>query len=484
METVALHNLGCKVNTYETEKMAALLQNAGYRIVPFTEKADIYVVNTCSVTQMADKKSRQMLHRARRLNPDAVVIAAGCFVQAGGITPEEIGADILLGNDKKGELISVLSAYRSDKKAKTAVIDINDPDECYEELYREASKEVTGVPGKAPAGGEPVEATAVNLTESPTKIPIEGPAENRPVDETAGRHIEASAGNLSHPHTRAFVKIQDGCNQFCSYCRIPFVRGRTRSRTAASVLDEIAQMLRHGYKEIVLTGIHVSSYRDGETDLIGLIEKIDALPGMRRLRLSSMEPRLITEEAARRLSKCASLCPHFHLSLQSGCDATIKRMNRHYTTAQFEEGVTYLRKYFTDPAITTDVIAGFPGETKEEFAATKEFVQKIGFADMHVFKYSPREGTRAFAFDGQVSEETKNLRSDELLLLAEKMNKVFCKTWEGRMAEVLFEECVAKDGKEYWTGFTREYLRVYAESGEDLKNRIRPMEFHLRPFAK
>ncbi len=439
IETVALHNLGCKVNAYETQKMAQRLSEAGLRIVPFAHRADVYVVNTCSVTQIADKKSRQMLHRARRLNPNAIVVAAGCFVQAGGLTPEDVGADILLGNDKKGELLSVLEQYLEEKRAQVRVIDINAPGECYEEMFEK----------------------------------------RRMPQDDAGRTDDVYTENApSEPsldartHTRAFVKIQDGCNQFCSYCRIPYVRGRVRSRAAASILDEISDLIAKGYREIVLTGIHVSSYRDEGSGLIDLVEKIDALPGLRRLRLSSMEPRLVTEDAARRLSSCASLCPHFHLSLQSGCDETIARMNRHYTTADFAESVSYLRTYFMDPAITTDVIAGFPGETEEEFEKTLAFVRRMAFADMHVFKFSPREGTRAYAMDGQVPEDAKNARSDILLDAAQSMADDFYHIWENREVEVLFEEENFLQGKRMWTGFTREYLRVYRESEEDLKNQI------------
>ncbi len=462
IEIVALHNLGCKVNAYETEKMAELLEGAGCRVVPFSSKADLYVVNTCSVTQMADKKSRQMIHRARRKNPDAIVVAAGCFVQAGGITPEELGADILLGNDKKGRLLEVLEEFLEKREAQTAVIDINAEGECYEELYVPRGMGA----GTSPADADPADGSAAGVHTNGTSLADADPADG----SAAGVHTNGTSPEGAHTHTRAFVKIQDGCNQFCSYCRIPYVRGRVRSREAASILDEAAALLEKGYREIVLTGIHVSSYRDGEMDLVGLVEALDGLRGMRRLRLSSMEPRLVTEEAARRLSACESLCPHFHLSLQSGCDATIARMNRHYTTDDFARGASYLRKYFVDPAITTDVIVGFPGETEEEFAASRAFVERMAFADLHVFKFSAREGTRAYRMEGQVSEEAKNARSDVLLELAGKMQRDFYDTWRGRQVEVLFEEAV--DGGRTWTGFTREYLRVHVESDEDLRNRV------------
>ncbi len=429
IQTVALHNLGCKVNAYETEKMANALANAGFLIVGFDNMADVYIINTCSVTQTADKKSRQMIRRARHRNPQAVVIAAGCFVQATKMAPEDVGADIFVGNDKKGEIVEIVAEYLEKKRPLKEVIDINDPAKEYEELYCGSASGIV-------LPGETVEDTVLD-------------------------------------HTRAYVKIQDGCNQFCTYCRIPYVRGRTRSRKAESILEEIRQLNDHGYKEVVLTGIHISSYRDENLQLVDLIERIEKECDCKRLRLGSMEPRLVTEETAKRMAACPSLCAHFHLSLQSGCDATIRRMNRKYTTEDYLGGVDSLRRHFKDPAITTDVIVGFPGETDEEFAATEAFVNRIGFADMHVFKFSAREGTRAYEMDNRVPETVKNERSDRLLAAAAKMHDAFYERWKDRNAQVLFEEKVKKDGRLCWTGFTGEYLRVYHESDEELKNEIR-----------
>lgn len=447
IQTAALHNLGCKVNFYETQRMAKALEDAGIRIVDFEDTADIYVINTCSVTQIADKKSRQMIRRARRKNPDAIVVAAGCFVQAAELEPKDVGADIFLGNDKKGELVEVIKEYQKNKDRLTEVIDINDPSEDYEELYVGGSEENT----------------------------IAAESEQKREDEAAGQpgNEERMVERTALSHTRAFVKVQDGCNQFCTYCRIPYVRGRTRSRGMSSVIEEVGELIEKGCQEIVLTGIHISSYDDNGRDLMDLIEKIDQIPGMSRLRLGSLEPRFITEKSAKRMAACPSICPHFHLSLQSGCDATIHRMNRKYTTEDFRKGVGLLRKYFDDPAITTDVIVGFPGETAEEFAITKQFVEEIAFSDMHVFKFSAREGTRAFSMPDQVAEEIKNERSDELLALTEEMSKAYRRRWNGRKAQVLFEERVEHEGRQQWTGFTREYLRVYAEDEADLANEIR-----------
>ena len=325
MKKAALHNLGCKVNAYETEAMQQLLEEAGYEIVSFHEKADVYVINTCSVTNMADRKSRQMLHRAKKMNPDAAVVAAGCYVQ----TKEEeakqdLAIDILIGNNQKNELVHRLdeffaereeaNAENAQKESDTnhqnkveAVVDINHEPQCFEEM---------------------------SLTKT---------AE----------------------HTRAFVKVQDGCNQFCSYCIIPYARGRVRSRNIESVLKEIRGLAKMGYQEVALAGIHLSSYGvDCEESLLHLIQEIHKIDGIRRIRLGSLEPQIVTEEFARELSSLEKICPHFHLSLQSGCDATLKRMNRKYTAAQYEKGCRLLRKYFTHPAITTDVIVGFPGETE------------------------------------------------------------------------------------------------------------------------
>ena len=434
MKKAALHNLGCKVNAYETEAMQQLLEEAGYEIVSFHEKADVYVINTCSVTNMADRKSRQMLHRAKKMNPDAAVVAAGCYVQ----TKEEeakqdLAIDILIGNNQKNELVHRLDEFfaereeadskNAEKESDTnhqnkveAVVDINHEPQCFEEM---------------------------SLTKT---------AE----------------------HTRAFVKVQDGCNQFCSYCIIPYARGRVRSRNIESVLKEIRGLAKMGYQEVALAGIHLSSYGvDCEESLLHLIQEIHKIDGIRRIRLGSLEPQIVTEEFARELSSLEKICPHFHLSLQSGCDATLKRMNRKYTAAQYEEGCRLLRKYFEHPAITTDVIVGFPGETEEEFETTKAFLEKIHFYEMHIFKYSKRQGTRAAVMENQVPEEIKTKRSAELIALSERMSNEFRSYYLGREEEVLFEEPAEIDGKTMYVGYTKEYVKVATESEESLENVMR-----------
>ena len=351
MKKAALHNLGCKVNAYETEAMQQILENAGYEIVPFTEIADVYVINTCSVTNMADRKSRQMFHRAKKMNPDAIVVGAGCYVQtkeAQALVDESI--DIVIGNNQKHELVTLLNEYEKEHTKQAQIVDINHEKQEYEELHLKKTAE----------------------------------------------------------HTRAFIKVQDGCNQFCSYCIIPFARGRVRSRKMEDVLNEIKGLAKSGYKEVVLTGIHLSSYGvdTGET-LLSLIEHVHEIEGIERIRLGSLEPRIVTEDFAKRLSELTKICPHFHLSLQSGCDSVLKRMNRRYDTAEYEAGCDLLRKYFTHPAITTDVIVGFPGETEEEFKITEEYLKKIHFYEMHIFKYSVREGTKAAVMPDQVPEQKK-----------------------------------------------------------------------------
>ena len=416
MKKAALHNLGCKVNAYETEAMQQMLESAGYEIVSFGEKADVYVINTCSVTNMADRKSRQMLHRAKKLNPDAVVVAAGCYVQ----TKEEEAAvdeaiDIIIGNNRKHELVSMLDEFFRDHGKIDAVLDINDRNQEFEELY------------------------------------LDKPSE----------------------HTRAFIKVQDGCNQFCSYCIIPYARGRVRSRNMDSVLEEVGRLAENGYQEVVLTGIHLSSYgiETGES-LLHLIQEIHKVEGIRRIRLGSLEPKVVTEEFASELSKLEKVCPHFHLSLQSGCDATLQRMNRKYTAAEYEAGCNILRKYFDHPAITTDVIVGFPGETEEEFATTKAFLEQIHFYEMHIFQYSKRQGTRAAVMKDQVPENIKKVRSAELITLGDKMSQEFRSYYLGRQEDVLFEEEAEIDGTSYYVGYTKEYVKVAKISDVPLDNQI------------
>lgn len=409
----ALHNLGCKVNAYETEAMQQLLEEAGYEIVDFSEKADVYVINTCSVTNIADRKSRQMLHRAKKQNPDSIVVAAGCYVQT---KMEEAkldeAVDILIGNNRKHELIAAIAAYETDHNRAEAVIEIN---------HRQ-------------------------------------PYENLNMTKTA-------------EHTRAFIKVQDGCNQFCSYCIIPYARGRVRSRSLSDVLEEINTLAENGYQEVVLTGIHLSSYGiDIEDNLLHLIEETAKIEGIKRIRLGSLEPRIVTEAFVKAISKIDKICPHFHLSLQSGCDATLERMNRRYTTAEYEEGCRLLLKYFDHPAITTDVIVGFPGETEEEFNQTKEYLKNIHFYEMHIFKYSRREGTKAAAMKEQIPEEIKTKRSNELLSLEREMSGEFREYYIGKDVEVLMEEPVEIDGKRYFTGYTKEYVKIALETDKDLSN--------------
>ncbi len=416
MKKAALHNLGCKVNAYETEAMQQMLEEAGYEIVPFSEAADVYVINTCSVTNIADRKSRQMLHRAKKRNPSAVVVAAGCYAQTK--TAEALSdpaVDIVLGNNKKKELVDCINDFLCQRQPLEAVGDINAGQQEFEEL-----------------------------------------------------HLKQNAG-----HTRVFLKVQDGCSQFCSYCIIPYARGRVRSRKPEQVLEEGKRLAAQGYKEVVLTGIHLSSYGTdcGET-LLHLIQEVHQIEGIWRIRLGSLEPKIITEEFVRALSKLPKLCPHFHLSLQSGCDDTLRRMNRHYTTAEYEEGCRLLRSYFDRPAITTDVIVGFPGETEEEFAQTKAFLEKIHFYEMHVFKYSKREGTRAASMPEQVEETVKAQRSNELIALGRRMSEEFRSLYRGTEQEVLFEETETICQKNYCVGYTREYIRTAKQTDEELTNRL------------
>ncbi|MCR4791578.1 MAG: tRNA (N(6)-L-threonylcarbamoyladenosine(37)-C(2))-methylthiotransferase MtaB [Lachnospiraceae bacterium] len=429
-KTIAFHSLGCKVNAYETEIMIQDAQSAGYEIVQFSQISDIYVINTCTVTNIADRKSRQMLHRARKLNPDAVVVAVGCYVQTGGekLLKDPL-VDICIGNNHKGELVKILDEYFEEQGQKAAMVDDLAIPSDYERM---------------------------TLTQLSDRV-------------------------------RTFVKIQDGCNQFCSYCAIPLARGRVRSRSKEDILDEIRGLVDKGCREIVLTGIHVGSYGidmdengnasgdyGGNSRLIDLVEEIAGIPGLDRLRLSSVEPRIITDENARRLSELPNLCPHFHLSLQSGCDETLKRMNRHYTTDVYYHSVLALRRYFDDPAITTDVIAGFPGETEEEFVQTVEFLKKVAFSDMHVFKYSPRKNTKAAAMKDQIPEEVKSSRSDVLLDLALSLSGEYMKRHTGKTSEILIEEERSIFGKEYMIGHTPDYiLAAVPSNGQEAGDKVK-----------
>lgn len=422
MKKAALHNLGCKVNAYETEAMQESLVRHGYEIVPFKEKADVYIINTCTVTNMADRKSRQMLHRARKKNPEAVVVACGCYVQAKNGVQDEC-VDIVVGNNQKKDLIEILEAYEGCKKErKRELVDINHTDE-YEELHLEQTKE----------------------------------------------------------HTRAYVKVQDGCNQFCTYCIIPYVRGRVRSRRRSSVLEEIQRLADNGYKEVVLTGIHLSSYgMDTNDSLLNLIEAVHEIKGIQRIRLGSLEPRIITEEFVKTLATLPKLCPHFHLSLQSGCNDTLKRMNRRYTSEEYYEKCVLLRKYFTRPALPTDVIVGFPGETEKEFDQSKAFIDKVNFYETHVFKYSKREGTKAASMENQVPEDVKTLRSNELLNLSRRKQEAYEEALVGTVKEVLIEEEILVEGERYHTGHTREYVKVGQKIAENRINELVNVEIESR----
>ena len=452
MKNVALHNLGCKVNSYELDVVQQMLQENGYNIVSFDEKADIYIVNTCTVTNMADRKSRQMLHRAKSLNPDSVVIAIGCYVQTGKedvVLDESI--DLAIGNNRKKDIVIIIENYLKEKGLLQAP--------------------------------EKVDKTLNNTTI---------------IDVNNTYEYEEMTLKKTAEHTRAYIKIQDGCNQFCTYCIIPYARGRVRSRRWEDIRQEIEGLVTAGYKEIVLTGIHISSYGidfeedawkagesrealkaegrhdySGNSKLIDLIERIHEIPGLKRIRIGSLEPRIVTKEFADRLASLERICPHFHLSLQSGCDATLKRMNRHYTATEYRESVKNLREAFDRPAITTDVIVGFPQETEEEFAETKAFLEQIGFFEMHIFKYSKRKGTIAAGMPAQVPDPVKTIRSNELLALEKVQSKEFRSFYQGKEVTVLFEESKQIQGKKYQLGHTVDYVKVALETEEDLVNQIR-----------
>ena len=424
MKSVALHNLGCKVNGYEMDVMQQMLQEKGYTIVPFDGAADIYVINTCTVTNIADRKSRQMIHRAKKNNPDAVVVAVGCYVQTGEEAVRKDDAiDLAIGNNRKKDLIPILEDYLRRRASGGAlckdadIIDINHTDE-YEEMTLTKTAE----------------------------------------------------------HTRAYIKIQDGCNQFCSYCIIPYARGRVRSREEEDVLSEVRGIVQAGYREIVLTGIHISSYGidRGSPELLQLLAKLHSIDGLKRIRLGSLEPRIVTEEFAEGISAMHKICPHFHLSLQSGCDSVLKRMNRRYDTGEYFRTTEILRKYYSDPAITTDVIVGFPGETEEEFRATEEFVRKVNFYEMHIFKYSRRQGTVAASMESQLTEAEKGRRSALLMEAEKQMSHAYRTSRIGSEAEVLFEEKKEKSGECYWIGHTPQYVKVAkkVDGTENLGNRI------------
>lgn len=411
-----MHNLGCKVNAYELEAMQQMLVQAEYEIVPFAPGADVYIINTCTVTNIADRKSRQMLHKARKMNPDAIVIATGCYVQAqkdSGKIDDAI--DIVLGNNRKQDLLFVLENY---KKEEGQTLDVTDLE-------------------------KPVEYESLKLSET-------------------------------GEHTRAYLKVQDGCNQFCSYCIIPYVRGRVRSRKREEVLEEVVRLTEKGFKEFVLTGIHLSSYGvDCDDDLLSLIQAVHEIEGVKRIRLGSLEPRIITEEFAKAIGSMPKICPHFHLSLQSGCNETLKRMNRRYSAEEYLEGCRLLRKYFDEPALTTDVIVGFPQESEEEFEESRKMIEEADFYETHIFKYSRRQGTRADRMEGQIPENIKTERSHTLIELGKEHQRKYMEKFLGKEVEVLFEETVEIKGETYWIGHTKEYLKTAVKSEKNLENCIK-----------
>lgn len=407
---VAFISLGCKVNQYETNAMSQEFIEAGYEVVEFTDVADIYIVNTCTVTNIADRKSRQMLRRVKEINPEAVLVATGCYAQVAIDELEKIDdIDLIIGNNEKKDIVEIIENYCNEKNA--IITDV-----MHQKEY--------------------VEFGTTTYTEK----------------------------------TRAVVKIQDGCDRFCSYCIIPYARGRVRSRKLENIVAEVEQIVDNGIQEVVITGIHIASYGKDfnfKITLIDLLEELNKIKGLKRIRLGSIEPTIITEEFVNRLSKLEKICDHFHLSLQSGCNETLKRMNRRYTCEEFENGTKLLRKAFPDAALTTDIIVGFPGETEEEFKTTYEFLSRIAFYKMHVFKYSQRKGTKAAVMPNQVDGSVKEQRSKKLIELSDKNEEMYNSKYVGKTVEVLFEE---KDG-EYYKGHTTNYIEVFAK-GEDLENVI------------
>lgn len=425
-KSIAFLTLGCKVNSYETNGMEQLFIDAGYIIREFHEKASIYIINTCTVTNIADRKSRQMLHKAKKMNPDGIVVAVGCYAQASKETLEaDDGIDIIVGNNQKKNIVSIVENYMNDINENEAVININKDTE-YEEL----------------------------------------------TIETVGEK------------TRAYIKIQDGCNQFCSYCIIPYARGRVRSRKPEDVIREVIRISKEGYKEVVLTGIHLSSYgidfskeeqerkEHHNKELLQLIMDISNVDGIQRIRLGSLEPRIITEEFAAALADNKKFCPHFHLSLQSGSDGTLKRMNRRYSADEYYKKCELLRNYFDNPAITTDVIAGFPGETEEEFEECKEFVKKVSFAQMHIFKYSKRKGTKAESMENQVEDSVKQDRSNQLIEIGAELSKEYKQHFMDKIEKILVEEEIEVNGEKYQAGHNERYLKIAIPGDKDYVNQI------------
>ena len=445
--TAALHNLGCKVNAYEADAMLEELRRAGIRIVPWEgAAADIYIINTCSVTNIADRKSRQMIHKARSMNPAAVVIAAGCYVQARAAELQtDTAVDILVGNQEKGRLLPILEAYWAAH-----------PDRVPASLRTSDANADDRIAHTDPQPST-IEKTACFVSDI---------AEPQP-------YAALWAGEIAD-QGRAFIKVQDGCNQFCSYCIIPFVRGRIRSRSIEDTVKEVTDFARRGYHEVVLTGIHLSSYgldfddanyeyamnhEIPSTHLLALIRAVAAVPGIARVRLGSLEPRIITEAFVEALHAIPELCPHFHLSLQSGSDRILRAMNRHYDTAAFRHSVALLRAAWPEVAITTDVIVGFPGESEADFEDSCRFVEEIGFYELHVFKYSRRQGTAADRMPAQLTDRVKSERSERLMKLDAQQSEAFRRRFLGRTEDVIPEEIVEIEGRSYLRGYNRCYVR-------------------------
>ncbi len=420
---ISTYTLGCKVNQYETEAMEQKFESEGYETVPFNQKADIYVINTCSVTTMADKKSRQMLSKAKKKNKDAVIVAVGCYAQvAHEKLKKDAVADIIIGNTRKNSIVKLVEDYIC-KKEKTNLVDNIHQVKRYEDLW---------------------------------------------------------ISKVNHK-TRAYIKIQDGCNQFCSFCIIPYTRGRIRSRGMEDTIHEVQALTENGYKEIVLTGIHLASYgKDLEgASLSKLLERLSSIQGLKRIRLGSLEPNIVTTEFVSHLITLKKVCPHFHLSLQSGCNATLERMNRKYTTEQYLDRVQMIRNYYKEPSITTDIIVGFPGETEEEYQQTVSFVEKVNFSSIHVFKYSKREGTVAARRKDQVDGNIKHERSQHLIALGEKLKQNYINGFIGYKKKVLFEESIQLDNKAYHTGYTNNYIKVIVRNDQNLENSIQRVDLKI-----
>ena len=421
MKKVSFYTLGCKVNQYETNAMAQKFKEAGYEIVDMNDDiSDICIVNTCTVTNMSDRKSRHSLRRVKEKNPSAIIAAVGCYAQVAKNDLEKMSEiDIVLGNEEKANIVQYVEKFMGNQN----------------------------------------ENKLVEIEDIATKKEFE------------------DMGQITYTEkTRAFIKVQDGCNQFCSYCIIPYARGRVRSRNAESIIKEITQIAQNGIKEVVITGIHVASYgRDfgNENGLIELLEKINEIEGVKRIRLGSLEPKVITEEFMQRLSKLEKMCHHFHLSLQSGCDATLKRMNRKYTTSEVKEIIERLRRYYDDVMLTTDIIVGFPGETEEEFETTYQFLKEVKLYKMHVFQYSPRKGTRAAVMPNQIDGNIKEARSKKLIELSNENQKMYNQQLVGKEVEVLFEDKEVEDGITYFRGHTQNYILVKYKTDENLENTLK-----------